>query len=125
MAFIAEHRPVTGSRLIDGICEFILENPGADLRLKTVAERFYVNHAYLCSIFPQKAKTHYAGYVEGAKMLRAKYLLEATGSKVQEICHALGYSDANYFSRVFKKRCGKSPSEYRQAGRGGSGCPLP
>ncbi|MDX1506105.1 MAG: AraC family transcriptional regulator, partial [Spongiibacter sp.] len=53
-------------------------------------------------------------YFINMKVQRACYLLDSTGMSIKEVAAALGYDDAYYFSRVFKKTIGLSPSEYRQ-----------
>ena len=52
-------------------------------------------------------------------MNRAKELLRETDLPVTEICQAVGYSDQNYFSRVFKKHTRMGPNEYRRSLTGG------
>jgi YesN/AraC family two-component response regulator len=47
-------------------------------------------------------------------MERAKYLLTSSSLKNYEIAEALGYNDHEYFSKVFKKSTGFSPTEYRK-----------
>jgi AraC-like DNA-binding protein len=52
------------------------------------------------------------------KMERACYLLDSGQQPVGEVAERLGYQDAQYFSRLFKKVVGLSPSDYRQLTRG-------
>jgi two-component system response regulator YesN len=47
------------------------------------------------------------------KMARAEYLFKASNRKIYEIGDELGYKDINYFSKLFKKYYGKTPSEYK------------
>jgi AraC-like DNA-binding protein len=47
------------------------------------------------------------------KMERACYLLDITQQSVQEIAWSLGYEDAYYFSRLFRKVIGVAPTQYR------------
>ena len=47
-------------------------------------------------------------------MEQAKKLLSDTSMSMKEICMEVGYSDANYFSRAFKKNVGLSPTEYKE-----------
>ena len=49
-----------------------------------------------------------------AKIERAKYLLISTSLKNYEIAETLGYKDHEYFSKVFKKSTGLSPTVYRK-----------
>ena len=50
------------------------------------------------------------------KLTEAKQLLKTTDMTLDDIAFHLGFSNGNYFSKVFKKNCGFSPSEYRNHG---------
>ena len=50
----------------------------------------------------------------GRRMDRAKHLLRNPDKSIKEICAEVGYSDPNYFSRIFKKYQGVSPTEYKE-----------
>jgi len=54
-------------------------------------------------------------YVAQLRMTRAKALLRGTARPITEIAFDCGYADSNYFARVFRKVCGLSPQQYRQA----------
>lgn len=53
-------------------------------------------------------------FVRDIRMERAVYLLEHSSDTVNQIAYAVGFSDPKYFSKVFKKHTGKTPSEYRK-----------
>ena len=57
-------------------------------------------------------------YVTNLRIQKAKELLAGDGGSMKEICAAVGYSDPNYFSRIFKKNVGVTPTEYRERERG-------
>ncbi|MDO4330389.1 MAG: helix-turn-helix domain-containing protein [Lachnospiraceae bacterium] len=100
------------------LLEYILDNPEEDLKLKTVAQKVYLNYSYLSSTFSSQLEIHYNEYITNVKMARAAFLLQNTGMKVYEICGALSYQDANYFTRQFKKIYGMSPSEFKAVSNG-------
>ena len=54
----------------------------------------------------------YAGY--GMTADKAKELLAGDGGSMKEICGAVGYSDPNYFSRIFKKWTGQTRTEFKE-----------
>ncbi|HWQ40680.1 MAG TPA: helix-turn-helix domain-containing protein, partial [Desulfosporosinus sp.] len=95
------------------ICEYILNNSEEDLKLKVIAEKFYLNNTYLSNTFAAKAHIHFNNYVTMVKMARAEYLFINTTLKTYEVGYRIGYHDINYFSKLFKKQHGKSPAEYR------------
>ena len=53
-------------------------------------------------------------YLTGLRMDKAKELLTSTEYSMKEICSMVGYADPNYFSRIFKKNTGVTPTEYKQ-----------
>ena len=53
-------------------------------------------------------------YVTGLRVARAKELLQQETLSMKEICVSVGYGDPNYFSRIFKKHTGVTPTEYRE-----------
>lgn len=109
--------PVLDKGLND-LMQYILHNPEADLRLKTVAENVFLNYSYLSSNFSAKTGMHYNEYILNIKMARAAYLLLNTDMKIYEICSAVSYQDTNYFTRQFKKIYSVSPSEYKTVSGG-------
>lgn len=103
----------SSDELIKQVSEYILENPDSNLKLKVIAEKFYVNNTYLSNLFRKKLGIGFNEYVTIVKMERAKYLLINTNLKAYEIAYKIGYNDKNYFSKLFRNYFGKSPSEYR------------
>lgn len=103
----------TSDELIKNICEYILKNHNSDLKLKVIAEKFYINNTYLSNTFAIKSGTRFNDYVTMVKMARARYLLINTQLKTYEIGYEIGYHDINYFSKLFKRYYGENPSEYR------------
>lgn len=82
--------------------------------LDNLAERFFVNKFYLSKIFKETYGTTINNYVMEKRITRAKQLLRFTNKTVDEIGVAVGIENANYFSRVFRKVEGISPSKYRK-----------
>jgi iron complex transport system substrate-binding protein len=56
-------------------------------------------------------------YIIQQRMARAATLLSETSSPIKQIGNAVGYEDAYYFSRLFKRITGMTPSDYRQKNR--------
>ena len=98
---------------IRDICIYIFNNNVKDLKLKYISNNFYINSSYLSSNFFSKTGMKLNRYITIVKLARAQYLLVNTNLKTYEIGNSIGYSDINYFSRLFKKHYGKNPSEYR------------
>ena len=62
---------------------------------------------------PSCFKVNFSAYLNEFRVEKARELLASTRLSVREVSVACGYSDANYFARVFKRVTGKTPSEYR------------
>lgn len=84
------------------------------ISLDDLAERFFINKFYLSKIFKETYGTTVNNYLISKRITRAKQLLRFTDMTVDEIGVAVGMGDANYFSRMFRKVEGSSPSEYRK-----------
>ncbi|MGN0425319.1 MAG: helix-turn-helix domain-containing protein [Acetatifactor sp.] len=89
----------------------------ADLSLKSVSEQLGVNPNYFATLFRKECGCTLTEYVNGQRIDRAYVLLKKTGKPVQEIASECGFSDANYFIRLFKRRTGLTPNQYRQQHR--------
>ena len=107
--------PPVSDKGLDELIRYILNHPEEDLRLKTTAEKNFLNYSYLSSNFATRVGIHYNEFVLKVKMARAAYLLVNTDMKIYEICSAVSYQDTNYFTKQFKKLYLLSPSEYKAA----------
>jgi Response regulator containing CheY-like receiver domain and AraC-type DNA-binding domain len=103
------------NKLIQDTCADILLNvEDSNMNLKSIAERHYVNKTYLSHIFKIEVGISFVDYVTFAKMERAKILLKTTNLKIYELAEMMGYSDSEYFGRLFKKSTGISANSYKQ-----------
>lgn len=84
----------------------------AELSLGKIASVFSYTEKYLSALFKKHMKTGFTSYVTALRLKRAKVLLDAKDAVVSDVAAACGYRDALYFSRLFKAKCGVSPSEY-------------
>ncbi|WP_240374158.1 PocR ligand-binding domain-containing protein [Bacillus piscicola] len=82
--------------------------------LEEVAAHVHLSTYYLSKLFKKELKTNFVQYVTERKMKKAKELLEWTDMPVLQIALELHYKEPNYFSKVFKKIVGQTPSEYRK-----------
>lgn len=104
----------TKNRMVQEICEMVLERPEEKHNLNRIAERYFVNQKYLGSVFKQEIKVSFSQYLSALKIHRAEVLLVDQNLKVYEVAEQLGYEDVDYFSRIFKNAVGKTPSNYRE-----------
>lgn len=84
------------------------------ISLDDLAARFFINKYYLTRIFKEAYGLTVNSYILSKRITRSKRLLRFSDMTIDEIAAAVGMSDANYFSRVFRKIEGVSPTEYRR-----------
>ena len=106
--------------LIRRVCSYIISYPEAADSLQSIADHFSVNNSYLSSLFKQKTGIGFNDYLTRVKIARAKYYLEYTDRKIGDICDILGFTDHDYFNRLFKKHVGETLAAYRNSHHGAS-----
>lgn len=103
------------------ILGFIDQNYEKDLDLAEIAEVFNFNYNYLSSYFNQHMTEGFSGYLNRIRIEHACRLLDENQLSISRISSQVGYSDPSYFSRVFKKLTGETPSSWRhRKGRKGN-----
>ncbi len=84
------------------------------LSLKEVASHVNRNPSYLSHTLSTKYGQAFREIVNGIRIQKAKEMLTGTKETIQAIAHETGFTNANYFSRVFKEESGETPGEYRK-----------
>lgn len=102
--------------VITSIRQYIRENYLSDLNAAQIARKFYLNASYLSTLFKEKTGMNMGAYIEGVRMEKAKEFLKDTGWPVTDVATRCGYSDPNYFTKVFKKYTGATPRQFREKG---------
>lgn len=97
------------------IMQYIEQNYEKELSLKTIAAALHYTPAYLGKVFKTEFSTLFSDYLCNFRIEKAKQLLREEGYKLTEIAAMTGFQSANYFSSVFKKMVGMSPSQYRNS----------
>ena len=86
-----------------------------DISLNTAANVANVSSNHFSALFSQNMGQTFIEYLTTLRMNKAKELLRCTGMRSSEVAGEVGYKDAHYFSYLFKKTQGMTPSEYRKA----------
>lgn len=84
-----------------------------DLSVEVICKKLNVSAAYFSTIFKKETGKTFVRYLTDYRMEQAVNFLMTSGDKTYVIAEKVGYSEANYFSYVFKKQFGVSPSKYR------------
>ena len=97
---------------------YLKDNYMFDLSLDSVGEILHISPAYLSAQFKKYQKMNFLDCLTELRINAAKELLADPFRSSAEVASMVGYEDASYFARAFKKRTGMTPTQYRrQAGR--------
>jgi AraC-like DNA-binding protein/mannose-6-phosphate isomerase-like protein (cupin superfamily) len=88
-----------------------------NITLEKCAEHFHFNARYLSGIIKKETGKRFPEIVTAARIERAKTLIEQYDVPLQDLAQLLGYNDASYFMKVFKKQTGCTPTDYKAACR--------
>lgn len=108
-----EQARAPAASLADRAASYIQEHYTEDLSLDIIAGHLKVSPTYLSRIFTQEQGMGILEYLTDLRLRKARELLTQTNDRIYEIAKKVGYSDAVYFNKVFKKHTGKTPKEYR------------
>ncbi|MCH4888541.1 response regulator [Acidaminobacter sp. JC074] len=92
---------------------YIDENFDKDIGLNDVSKEVSISPQYFSTIFKEELGLNFIEYLRNKRVEVAKELLRDKKFSVKEICYKVGYNDPNYFSRLFKKLVGVSPTEFK------------
>ncbi len=111
---VSEKRDARQHVLVDYVKEYVQQHLGdADLSLASIADQLNRAPAYVSAVFSQSAGMKLGSYITSTRMEKARRLLLDPAMPIYAISEQLGFQDAHYFARVFKKSEGMTPSEYR------------
>lgn len=101
------------SELVTSVVSYLQEHYAENITLNDLADYFFVTPTYLSKKFKEKCNVNISQYLENIRLEAARHLLRISNVSVSDVAAETGYPDSNYFSRVFKKATGYTPSEYR------------
>ena len=103
--------PATVSKLK----QYLYDHFSEELNLTRISREFYLTPSYLCDIFKKYTGCTITGYLLKIRMEKASGMLLNTNLSLVEIAAQVGYSDYNYFSRLFKRYFNISPNAFRKS----------
>lgn len=96
------------------VLNYIDRNISKNISLDSAANYINMSSCYFSKYFRRGTGVNFKAYIIERKMELAKEMLAKTDMPIINITYALAYSDANYFSKVFRKNVGMSPTQYRE-----------
>jgi two-component system response regulator YesN len=111
---VYESRSIKNSNLLGEAIRIIKTQYSENLSLDEVAQQLFISPYYLSHLFSEELKVTFHEYLTRIRMDEAKRLLSDRSLTIMEISFRVGYDDPNYFSKVFKKNIGVSPTQYRK-----------
>ncbi|MCX7709982.1 MAG: response regulator [Clostridia bacterium] len=113
LSFSEEGRHTKSKKIVDSVKEYIEENYfDSNLSVEGIANDIFINSSYLRKVFKKELNMSVSDYIVDVRMQKAKELIGSGNIKLSDISERVGYSDAGYFSKSFKRKFGFSPSEY-------------
>ncbi|TBL80463.1 response regulator [Paenibacillus thalictri] len=110
---IASDLPVMSNAIIEQAKAIIAEESHGELSLNRLAERLAIHPVWLSHLFKKETGQNFSDYMIDLKIDNAKKLLRESSLKIYEIAAKIGYQDLQHFGKIFKKRTGMSPKEFR------------
>lgn len=99
---------------IQQIKQYIYEHSHEDISLEAIGKRVGLSPFYISKLFKEQLGVNYIDFLTECRIDKAKKLMGDPDRSLKEITFEVGYHDPNYFSKVFKKMCDVSPTEYRK-----------
>jgi two-component system response regulator YesN len=113
-ACIKRERVDSSKLLAQNAQQFIQEHySNPSISVETLCSFLHVSPAYFSTVFKRETEQSFVSYLTDVRLQNALNLLDTTNDKTYMIAEKVGYTESNYFSYVFKKRFGVSPSKYR------------
>lgn len=103
------------SEVVDKVIRYVEEHyKDEELSLNQVADHVSFSANHLSTVFHQEYGQSFVKYLTDFRINKAKKLLRDTNMRSSDVCYEVGYKDPHYFSSIFKKNLGVTPTQYRE-----------
>lgn len=100
------------NNIVKATREYLEKHYAEDISLEDMAAQVNISPQYFSKLIKKTTGFNFIDWLSTLRVKKAKELLTNSNLTVKEVCFMVGYKDPNYFSRIFKKRIGITPSEY-------------
>ena len=100
--------------LVKRAMDYIDKNCEKDISLNEISEELNISSYYFSKLFKEETQEGFVEYITKRRIEKAKIMLKNPSKSIKEAGVECGYLDPNYFSRIFKKSTGMTPTEYRE-----------
>ncbi|PRX70753.1 two-component system response regulator YesN [Cohnella sp. SGD-V74] len=104
--------------IVDRIHSYVHQFLHEELSLTKLAEIVYLSPPYLSRMYKQMTGQGLLEYINETRIQRGKLLLKQSDKKIHDIASEVGFESAPYFTRLFRKKMGMTPQEYRESVKG-------
>nr|QGT50955.1 AraC family transcriptional regulator [uncultured Firmicutes bacterium] len=111
---VQEARDNRNENIIKKVKAIVEENYADNASLDSIAAQIYLSPCYLSMIFSKETHMTFKDYLIQTRINKAKELLKNTEIKIYEVAKQVGYNDTRYFSDLFRRQTGKTPSQFRE-----------
>lgn len=111
---VQETRDNRNESIIKKVKAIVEENYANNASLDSIAAQIYLSPCYLSMIFSKETHMTFKDYLIQTRINKAKDLLKNTETKIYEVAKQVGYNDTRYFSDLFRRQTGKTPSQFRE-----------
>lgn len=101
------------SNLVKIILDYFDSNYMHNISLDDISKNLYISSVYVSKVFKERTGESPINYLINLRLEKARKLLLESDLNVKEIAQLVGYKDAYYFSKLFKKYFGKAPTQFR------------
>jgi YesN/AraC family two-component response regulator len=104
----------SGKDAVEKVEEYIMLHLSEELTIGALASHAYISGTHLNRLFRARRNMSVNGYITERRMRAAEELLKTTNLSVASVSEKTGYGNYSYFIKLFKRRCGLTPREYRR-----------
>lgn len=100
--------------ILNKICNCVFDNIESNKIFDKISENLELTKDYIGKIFKSQTKITVNEYIQHMKIGYSKKIIKEERLKIYEICEKIGYSSTDYFTKIFRKYTGETPTEYRK-----------